>query len=245
VGDDRRVDLSHLTPQEVAGFESAWRLFVSHDRRWPAARDRWLEQGGAAPYVLAENLFRYFWSASKYNLRAEVRRVGLEASHVGEPAVAYFTKPLVTDLWPLEKPVTALVFNCNDPKKPIRKTFTKYDIDDMTRQHAAEVLAYIGPPAVPTLLSSTVQDSPVPSAKRYAAYALGAIATDEAVAALGRQVKTAKRWQDRGAAAKGLGFALRKNPAARPPLEEALQDSDPFVRKKAAEALAGKTRLEF
>ena len=65
---------------------------------------------------------------------------------VGEPAVALWVKALVTDRWPLSKPVTTKVFNPDKPKEPIEKTFTHYDIDDMTRQHAAYVLATIGEP---------------------------------------------------------------------------------------------------
>ena len=58
-------------------------------------------------------------------------------------------------------------------------------------------------------------------------------------------LRTGTTWQDRGAAAKGLGFALRKNPSARPLLQQALSDRDDFVRRKAQEGLDGKTRIEF
>jgi len=115
----------------------------------------------------------------------------------------------------------------------------------VTRQHAAYVLASIGEPAVPTLASSSVLGSPVSSSRRYGAYALGAIGNDQAVQALGRMLRSSADWQDRGAAAKGLGFALRRNPAARPLLEQALRDADDFVRRKAKEGLEGKTRIEF
>ena len=77
-----------------------------------------------------------------------------------------------------------------------------------------------------------------------AAYVLGAIGTDEAVGALVGLLGSGD-WQDRGAAAKGLGFALQKNPAAREPLERALRDPDEFVRRKAEEGLAGRTKIEF
>ena len=76
------------------------------------------------------------------------------------------------------------------------------------------------------------------------AYVLGAIGTDEAVAALSRLLASAD-WQDRGAAAKGLGFALKKNPAARAPLERAAADPDEFVRRKAEEGLEGRMMIEF
>jgi len=245
VADARMVRASELTPRDQERFRRAWALFVAHDPGWSAARDEWLATGGAAPYILSENLFRYFWSASKAHRRDEVARVGNEARHVGEPAVAYFLKALVTDRWPLQEPLTVEVFNPDDPKHPIKKTFTHYDIDDVTRQHAAYVLAGIGAPAVPALSSPRVLDAPVASARRYGAYALGAIGTDEAIAALARMAREKTDWQDRGAAVKGLGFALRKNPAARPPLEQALQDPDDFVRRKAQEGLSGETKIEF
>lgn len=243
--DDRITDTSDFSQGDRKEFREAWVLFVRHDDRWPAARDRWLGKGGAAPYILAENLFRYFWSASRVNRRDEIARVSEEAARVGEPATAYFAKALVTDRWPLSKPVTVEVFNPDNINKPIVKTFRHYDIDDMTRQHAAYVLATIGSPAVPVLSSPRVLNCDLPSARRLAAYALGAIATDEAVAALGRILRTQGDWQGRGAAAKGLGFALRKNPAARPLLEAALEDPDEFVRRKAKEGLEGRTKIEF
>jgi HEAT repeat protein len=66
------------------------------------------------------------------------------------------------------------------------------------------------------------------------------------VDALGRALR-APVGQDRAAAAKGLGLALiyRKNERARPLLEAARNDPDDFVRRKAAEALAGKTRSDY
>jgi hypothetical protein len=245
VGDRREVAVRELTPQDLAEFERSWALFVAHDPRWPAARDRWLEKGGAAPYVLSENLFRYFWSASKFRRMDEVVRVGESAAKVGEPAVAYFAKALVTDRWPLQEPVTTSVFNADDPGKPLRRTFTHFEVDDMTRQHSARVLASIGPPAVPTLASPAVLASASRSSRVYGAYALGTIATDEAVRALAGVLAASADWQTRGAAAKALGFALGTNPAAREPLEAARADPDEFVRRKVEEALRGRVRLEF
>jgi HEAT repeat protein len=95
------------------------------------------------------------------------------------------------------------------------------------------------------LTSSRVMRSDLPSARRYAAYALGAIATDQAVVALGQMSRTGADWQERGAATKGLGFALRKNPKARSHLERALNDPDDFVKRKAREGLEGRTKIEF
>jgi HEAT repeat protein len=65
------------------------------------------------------------------------------------------------------------------------------------------------------------------------------------VKALGGLLREGGTWRTRGAAAKGLGFALRKNETARPYLEAALKDPDRFVREKAQEGLDGKTRIEF
>jgi len=234
-----------LAPAEAASLEESWRLFVLKDPRWPAAREAWIARGGPATQLLAENLFRYFWSASNLGRRAEVTRVAYEAAAVGEPAVAYFVKPLVTDRWPLKEPVTAQVFNSDNPKQPLTKTFTHYDIDDVTRQHAAQVLAAIGPAAVPAVAAPGVLEGPVPSGRRYAAYALGAIGSDDAVDAVARVLRTGATWQERGAAAKALGFALRKNTRARGPLEAARSDPDRFVREKAEEALAGRTKIEW
>jgi HEAT repeat protein len=245
VADTRPVDVSKLSREDLREFQGAWRLFVTHDPSWEDARERWLERGGAAPFLLSENLFRYFWSASRYGKTDEVWRVGENARRVGEPAVAYFAKALVTDKWPLKEPVTIEVFNPDNIAKPLTKTFTHYDMDDQTRQDAARVLATIGESSVPLLTSATVRQSSLRSARVYGSYALGAIGSDAAIAALARTLDEEPEWQVRGAAAKALGFALSRNPKAKAPLEQALQDSDRFVREKAKEALEGKTRLEF
>jgi len=241
----RDVGASPSTQQDVEWYRQAWSRFVAEDPTWPSDRTRWLAKGDAAATLLSENLFRYFWRASKGRRRDLIGRVSNEAKFIGAPAVPYFTKALVTDRWPLKEPLTVEVFNPDNPNQPVKKTFTHYDIDDVTRQHAAYVLASIGEPAVPTLASSSVLGSPVSSSRRYGAYALGAIGNDQAVQALGRMLRSSADWQDRGAAAKGLGFALRRNPAARPLLEQALRDADDFVRRKAKEGLEGKTRIEF
>jgi HEAT repeat protein len=208
------------------------------------ARTDWLAKGGAAPYVLSENLFRYFWSASTLQKKDEILRVGREAAYVGEPAVGYFADLLVLDSWPLREAKTTNMF---DPEtgKAMETTITHLAVDDVSRQNAALVLAAIGPPAVPTLASPAVLQAASGSARTYAAYALGRIGDDAAVAALAGVLRSSTDWKDRGAAAKALGFALPKNPSARAPLEAALQDPDRFVRKKAEDALAGKGNLEF
>jgi hypothetical protein len=243
-GLDRRVDATQLTEDELVQFRRAWKFFLDQDPRWPRARADVLAMGGAAPYMLAENLFRYFWSASTLLKKDEVMRVAREAGHVGEPAVGYFADLLLLDRWPLREPKTTSVF---DPETGKAKTITvtHLEIDDVSRQNAAHVLAGIGAPAVPTLASAPVLQSGPPSSRTYAAYALGTIGDDAAVDALGRMLRNAPDWKDRGAAAKALGFALPKNARARAPLEAALQDPDKFVRRKAQDSLDGKSTLEY
>jgi len=171
--------------------------------------------------------------------------VARSAAYIGEPAAAYFAKPLVEDLVPLGKAVVALVPDPNDPKSRIRKTFHHFQIDDFTRRDAARVLIAIGEPAVATLSSPQLLRQARPSGRRYAAFALGRIGSDDAVAALLRHYRSTQDWQDRAAAVQALGAALSKNPTARAGLEEALRDKDPFVRDQADRALAGRTKLPF
>jgi hypothetical protein len=227
-----------LTARDAAELAAAWRLFVARDPRWKDARTAWLARGGAAPYVLAENLLRYFWSATKWRGREEVLRVAESARAVGEPAVGYFVNVLVLDSWPLDHPV--VVPQSDGTSREIRVWVN----DDVTRQHVALVLARIGAPAVPRLSAPAVLGAAAPSARRYALYALGSIATDPAVAAVEAALASGD-WQDRASAAKALGFALPRNPKARAPLERAAKDPDAFVRKKAEEALSGKSKAEF
>ncbi len=245
VGDARNVDVSSLSRLERQEIERAWQQFVTRSPLWPVTLRAIVQRGGAGPYVISENLFRHFFTASIYSKKSEIRRVAQSAALIGEPAVAYFAKPLVEDLVPLGKAVVANVPDPNDPKARIRKTFHHFQIDDFTRRDAAMVLSKIGPPAVPTLASRELLHAARPSGRRYAAFALGKIADNAAVDALAGYMASSAHWQDRAAAAQALGAALRKNRAARPVLEQALQDPDEFVRKKADQALAGKTKLPF
>ncbi len=243
VGDTRQIEVSKLSPAQQREIQAAWQQFLAKSPLWRISLFSIMEKGGAGPYVLSENLFRYFFQASLHNQKAEIERVAQSAAMIGEPAVAYFAKPLVEDLVPLGKPVTASVPDPEDPKKRVQKTFHHFQIDDFTRRHAAKVLARIGAPSVATLSSPALLQQARPSGRRYAAFALGLIGTDEAVAALTRHYDSTTDWQDRAAAVKALGAALATNPGARTTLERALQDQDRFVREQADRALAGRTRL--
>ena len=243
VGDARQIEVSKLSAAEQREIQAAWQQFLTKSPLWRISLFAIVEKGGAGPYVLSENLFRYFFQASLHNQKGEILRVAQSAATIGEPAVAYFAKPLVEDLVPLGKPVVANVPDPDDPKKRIQKTFHHFQIDDFTRRHAAKVLARIGAPAVPTLSSPQLLQQARPSGRRYAAFALGLIGTDDAVAALTRHYESTTDWQDRAAAVKALGAALTSNPNARGTLERALQDQDRFVREQADRALAGRTRL--
>ena len=246
VGDDRMVRATELSEADRKQFASTWKLFVEDRPLWPYYRDEWLRKGGAAPYVLSENLYRYFWSAAMVANETEVDRVADSAATVGEPAVAYFAKTLVLDRVPLREPVTVEIPDPEDFNARIKKTFHHFEMDDKTRQYAARVLAAIGAPAVPTLASDKVLVRARPTSRRYAAYALGRIGTPAAATALTRMLREGADWQDRANAARALGAALDRNPDVRPALLQAAQgDSDAFVRKMAARALAGSDRLDF
>jgi len=245
VGDERKIDVAALSQLERREIERAWAQFVNRSPLWPVTLRTIVHRGGAGPYVVSENLFRHFFKASIYAKKGEIRRVARSAAIIGEPAAAYFAKPLVADLVPLGKAVVAEVPDPNDPKSRIKKTFHHFQIDDFTRRDAAMVLAAIGAPAVPTLASPALLHRARPSGRRYAAFALGKIGTDPAVDALDRFLAQSPDWQDRAAAVQALGAALRKNRRAEVPLGRALHDPDAFVRKKAVEALAGRTRLPF
>jgi hypothetical protein len=245
LGDQRKVSVGELSAADRNEIARAWQQFVSGSPIWRVSLKSIVSRGGAGPYVLSENLFRHFFTASIHSKKSEIKRVAWSAAIIGEPAAAYFAKPLVEDLVPLGKAVIAEVPDPNDPKARIKKTFHHFQIDDFTRRDAARVLVAIGEPAVPTLASPELLQRARPSGRRYAAHALGKIGSDAAVAALERHLDTAPDWQDRAAAVQGLGAALRKNSRVRVILERAAQDPDRFVRKQADEALAGKTKLPF
>ena len=245
VADDRQIDASELTGADRVTFQTAWRQFVQHSPRWPKARAAWIARGGAAPYVLAENLFRYFWAASFQGRTEEIDRVAVNASRVGEPAVAYFAKPLATDKVKLSKPIEVKEDDPNNPRKQRMRQVREMQIDDTTRHDAAKVLAAIGPPAVAALARPEILRDARPAARRYAASALGHIATEAAVQALTRMYRGSDDWRDRSAAVQALGVALRVQPGARGILEQAARDRDKFVREQAQKALAGDVKDPF
>ncbi len=245
LGDQRQIRPSELSAQERQRLSRAWNQFLQRSPMWRMSLRSIVADGGAGPYILSENLFRYFFQASIHSQKAEVRRVAQSVRQIGEPAVAYFAKPLVTDLVPLGKEVVVEVPDPDDPKSRIKKKMSHFQIDDYTRRDAASVLAEIGAPAVPTLASRELLYDARPSGRRYAAFALGKIGNEQAISALTGLLANAPDWQDRAAAAKALGAALKKSPAPRAALERGTQDPDPFVRRKAEEALAGKSKLPF
>jgi hypothetical protein len=245
VGDDRSVNLGALTAADQDEMQRAWRMFVEEDPRWPRARDGWIAKGPAARTILAENLFRYFWSASKVMKKDGVMRVGHEAALVPQEAIVLWGDLLALDKWPLHEATTARVFDPDNATRPGTVTVTHLSIDDVTRQYAALVMALIGPPAVPMLSRPEILAAPRPSSRTYALYALGTIGDDAAIGVLAGQLTGAGDWKDRGAAAKALGFALLKNESARGPLERSAEDPDGFVRKKVEDALSGKSRWEM
>lgn len=236
--EDRYV--GKISAEDVATLRRDWRLFLRKDRAWPEARDRWLARGGPYPYVLAENLLRYFVSASAYGDRRDLSWVAVSAKRIGEPAVGYFGSLLLLDQRPLDRPVTL------KGKDGTVKTVQTWINDDVTRQQLSTVLAYIGEPAVATLASDAYLRGSSGNARRYVMYALGRIGSDRAVDALAPML-SAGDWQDRATAAKSLGVALAgaKNERARAPLQRAASDPDAFVRKKVEEALAGRSKLDF
>jgi HEAT repeat protein len=226
-----------LTADDKRAFTDAWRHFLDRSPLWPSRRRAWLARGGAADQVLAENLFRYFWAMSFQARADEVDRVAREASHVGAVAVPYFGRPLVVDSIPLKEPLRVKVEDPDDPKKSHFKMVSELQMDDITRRDAATVLGEIGEPAVPLLARDDVLVTGRPATRRHAARALGRIGSDAAVDALVAVLVRGTDWQDRAAIVAGLGAAL-PHPRARAALEQARQDSDPFVRRKAEEALA-------
>lgn len=235
-----------LSAAERREFAEVWQQFQHDLPGWEIRRDDWLARGGSAPFVLAENLFHWFWRASLVNDRRQLARVAQNARVVGAPAVGYFAQCLVMDSWPLPRPITAEIIDPEDLDKRIRKTFHHFEMDDTTRRYAAQILATIGPPAVPMLRSDEVLHGARPTARRYAAYALGVIATPEALDALAGLLTGGRDWQDRAAAATALGAALDKAPERRAALEAALPaERDEFVQRKIREALAGEAEIRF
>lgn len=228
---------AQLGSADKSEFMRAWEAFLGDEPAWPRLRSQWVARGPAQREVLAENLFRYFWAVSMRNRADEVERIGHEARHVAEEAVPWFSKPLLLDRVALAEPMRVRIEDLDDARQVRYETVDHLNMDDTTRKHAALVLAAVGEPAVPFLSRSDVLLAGRPGTRRAAARALGAIGSDAAVAALENMISRAAEWQDRAAAVEGLAVAVSANPRARPALERAAADPDPFVRRKAEEGL--------
>ncbi len=225
-----------LSSFDRQAFEDAWRHFLDDTPGWPGRRRAWLARGEAAGQVLAENLFRYFWSMSSQGRIDEVTRVAEEARHVGAPAVPWFGRPLLVDSLPLREPLRVKVEDPDDPRGVSFTTIDRFVMDDTTRRDAATVLAAIGEPSIDLLARADVLRTGRPATRRQAARALGRIGGDRAVDALIAVLVGGAEWQDRAAIVEGLGDAL-PHPRARDALGQATRDPDAFVRRKAEEAL--------
>jgi HEAT repeat protein len=115
--------------------------------------------------------------------------------------------------------------------------------DNVTRRHCADALVAIGAPAVPAITGRL--SSYGPPARRSAVALLGEIGDPGAVPALARVAAADAEWTVRAEAVGALARFLPATEAAERAIAEPLPgDADPFVRRKAAEALAAGTAPE-
>lgn len=67
-----------LTETERDELEPMWKLFVSHDKKWPEARGRWLAMSESARNTLIENMIRYMSDRFNENKIGEANRAAAE-----------------------------------------------------------------------------------------------------------------------------------------------------------------------
>jgi HEAT repeat protein len=109
--------------------------------------------------------------------------------------------------------------------------------DNVTKRHCADVLVSIGKPAAAPLAAGL--SGLEPEGRREAAAALGRIGDPAAIPALVEVSRGDPEWKVRAAASESLGVFASSAPAAEESLARSVSsDPDPFVRRKAAEALA-------
>ena len=203
-----------FTREEQAFFEHAWTSFKHGDPSWPEMEERWVAMGPEAAGVLAENLYRAMVAARVSGALHLVDEVRKDLKFLGEASVPVLVGGLS-------------VRAVRDEKG------REMRVGQEVLHLAADILAYIGPPSVPGLMD--IASSGEQNLVGEAVWALGYIGDPRAEGLLLRLAEGGE-WNTRAAAV----LALRRygTEAARSRVVAGLEDGEPLVVERAAQALA-------
>ncbi len=208
-----------FTQEERAFFERAWTAFKQGEDDWPELEEKWRMMGPEAVGVLAENLYRAMVAARISGALRLVEEARKDLVLLGADAVPVLVGGL------------SIRAVHDDQGREMR-------VGQEVLHLVAEILSVIGAPSVPGLLD--IAASGEPNLVGEAVWALGNIGDPRSEELLLRMAAGGE-WQVRAAAV----LALRRydSGAARTRMVAALEDAEPLVVERAAQALAtGKHR---
>lgn len=206
-----------FSADEKAFFDLAWKAFRRGDPSWPVMKAEWMDRGPEAKGLLAENLYR-----------------ALVASRV--KGALHLVDEAKKDLVLMGKDAVPILVGGLAVRAVKRADGAELRVGQEVLHDAAEALSLIGAPSVPGLL-----DVARGGEQNQVVEALGALGNigptgDDVAEAVILDLSESEDWQVRAAAV----LALRKFPtdAARTGMVKALEDTDPLVVERAAQALA-------
>jgi hypothetical protein len=214
-------------PAETQTFmQTGLRQFSAQDPQWEQTRRQWLAMGPRETEFLVQLLWAALVAGQAGNNPEMVERSRAELALVGDPSI-----PFLLEVLSAENAGTVV-----DPKTGERVPIA---IDDAQRREAGEVLALIGPPALPAVLDALGRAG-TKSGRRFALQALGNMGDrggPDAAAALAQHARD----PDLVLAVEAV-FAMRNlhDGTTRAALLGALQSPEQLVREKAADSLAGR-----
>lgn len=215
-----------LSAETKAMMENALRQFSAGDPAWEKSRAEWLALGEAESDFLVSLMWAALLRSQSLAAGDLVVRARHELAQLGRHSVELMGEMLAGG--------AAYTFHDD-----IADEDRVVPIDDSARREAAEVLALVGEPAVPTL-AWVFDNAETKSGRKFALAALGNMGSRAGPAATQAILAAVDDpdWVIRVEAVHALRTG--EDAAARAALERALSDSESLVREKAADALAAR-----
>lgn len=223
----RRVPATLDTfPAETQTFmKTALRQFSAQDPTWQSTRREWLALGARESDFLVQLIWGALLAGQARNAPDIVERSRSELALIGAPSIPLMAEVLSTGTLAMTDPATG---------EEVEVT-----IDDLQRREAAEVLALVGPVAVPAVIDA-LERAGTKGGRRAAVQALGSMGDRGGPGAVAALVACSADPDVTIAVESVYGMRNYHDAETRAALLRALAGPEPLVREKAADSLAGR-----